>query len=130
MLACLTDRTRRVLFVAMNTVTGVVERALGLSGGLANTVFANGIPGAIDLTFVIVRTIADLYQRGVCRVLVGGAEAGLAQIRAGMACCFRRYAKELPTTDRRRQHYANPEAQAQAERRGLWADNEPVEPWD
>ena len=128
MLACLTDRTRRVLFVAMNTVTGVLERALSLSGGLANTVFANGILGAIGLNFVIVRTIADRYQRGVCRVLVGGADAGLAQIRAGMAWCYRRYAKELPID--RRQQYANPEAQAQAERRGLWADNYPVEPWD
>ena len=61
-------------------------------------------------------------------MLVGGADAGLAQIRAGMAWCFRRYAKELPID--RRQQYANPEAQAQAERRGLWADNEPMAPWD
>ena len=83
-LACLTDKTRRVLFVAMNTVTGVVERAMGLSGGLTNTVFAGGIQGAFGLTFVIVQTIADRYRREICRVLVGGADAGLAQIWAGM----------------------------------------------
>ena len=38
----------------------------------------------------------DRYQREVCRVLVDGADAGLEQIRAGMAFYFRRYGKELP----------------------------------
>ena len=52
-----------LLFVAMNTATGVVERALGLSGGLANAVFVGGILGAIGLTFVIVRTIAARISR-------------------------------------------------------------------
>ena len=70
----------------------------------------------------------DRYRREVCRVLVGGADAGLEQIRAGMAWYFRRYAKELPID--RRQQYANMEVQAQTERRGLWADAEPVAPWD
>ena len=71
---------------------------------------------------------ADRYGREVCRVLIGGADAGLAQIRAGMAWYFRRYAKELPPD--RRQQYGGMEAQAQAERRGLWADADPVAPWD
>ncbi len=70
----------------------------------------------------------DRYRREVCRVLVGGSDAGLEQIRAGMAWFFRRYAKELPP-ERRRQ-YTDMEAQAQAERRGLWADAEPVAPWE
>lgn len=70
----------------------------------------------------------DRYRREVCRVLTGGADAGLEQIRAGMAWYFRRYAKELPP-DRRHQ-YADMEAQAQAERHGLWADAKPVPPWD
>jgi endonuclease YncB( thermonuclease family) len=70
----------------------------------------------------------DRYQREVCRVLVGGADAGLEQVRAGLAWFFRRYAKELPPD--RRQRYADMEAQAQAERRGLWADAAPVAPWD
>ena len=60
--------------------------------------------------------------------MVGGADAGLEQVRAGLAWYFRRYAKEL--TPDRRQQYADAEAQAQAERRGLWADAEPVAPWD
>lgn len=70
----------------------------------------------------------DRYRREVCRVLVGGADAGLEQVRAGLAWFFRRYAKELPSD--RRQQYADIEAQVQAERRGLWADAEPVAPWD
>jgi endonuclease YncB( thermonuclease family) len=70
----------------------------------------------------------DRYRREVCRVLVGGADAGLEQIRAGLAWFFRRYAKELPP-DRRLQ-YADTEAQAKAAQRVLWADGEPVAPWD
>ena len=70
----------------------------------------------------------DKYRREVCRVLVGGADAGLEQVRAGLAWFFRRYAKELPPD--RRQQYADTEAQAKAEQRGLWADAEPVAPWD
>lgn len=69
----------------------------------------------------------DRYRREVCRVLVGGADAGLEQVRAGLAWFFKRYAKELPPD--RRQQYAGMEAQAKAERRGLWADAEQVAPW-
>ena len=68
------------------------------------------------------------YRREVCRVMVGGADAGLAQVRAKMAWFFRRYAKELPR-DRHQQH-ADAEAQARADRRGLWANADPVPPWD
>ena len=70
----------------------------------------------------------DRYRREVCRVLVDGADAGLEQIRAGMAWYFRRYANELPPD--RRQQYADTEARAKAEQRGLWVDAEPVAPWD
>jgi endonuclease YncB( thermonuclease family) len=70
----------------------------------------------------------DRYRREVCRVLVGGVDAGLEQIRAGMAWYFKRYARELPPD--RRQQYADMEAQAKEERRGLWADAEPVPPWN
>ena len=42
------------------------------------------------------RSKIDRYQREVCRVVVDGADAGLEQIRAGMAWCLRRYGKELP----------------------------------
>ncbi len=69
----------------------------------------------------------DRYRRDVCRVVVGGVDAGLEQLRAGMAWFFRRYDKELPSD--RRTLYAEAEAQAQSELRGLWAVAEPVPPW-
>ena len=53
----------------------------------------------------------DRYGRAVCRVLVGGADVGLEQVRAGLAWFFSRYAKELLPD--RRQQCADTEAQAQ-----------------
>lgn len=70
----------------------------------------------------------DRYGREVCRVLVGSVDVGLAQIRAGMAWYFRRYANELAVE--RQQQYADVETQAKAERRGLWADAERMPPWE
>ena len=67
----------------------------------------------------------DRYRREVCRVLVGGADAGLEQVRAGLAWFFRRYAKEL-TPDR---HQEDADAEAQADTRDLWGDAKPVPPW-
>ena len=52
----------------------------------------------------------------------------LAYSKSGLAWFFRRYAKELAPD--RRPRYADMEVQAQAERRGLWADAEPMAPWD
>ena len=70
----------------------------------------------------------DRYRREVCRVLVGGVDAGLEQAQSGMAWYFRRYAKEL--TRGQRQQHVDAEVLAQTERRGLWADAKPVPPWD
>lgn len=70
----------------------------------------------------------DRYGRHICRVLVAGVDANLAQIRAGMAWFYRYYADELPP-DRRGQ-YADAESQAQADKRGLWTDPSPIPPWD
>jgi endonuclease YncB( thermonuclease family) len=67
-------------------------------------------------------------MREVCRVLVGGADAGLEQVRAGLAWFYRRYANELQPD--RRQQYVHTEAQAQVQRLGLWADADPVAPWE
>lgn len=70
----------------------------------------------------------DLYKRKVCLVLFDGVDAGGELIRAGLAWLFRRYAKELPAD--RRKHYADLEAQAKTEQRALWADADPVPPWE
>lgn len=70
----------------------------------------------------------DRYQREVCRVIVGGTDVCLAQIQAGMAWHFKRYAKEQ--TRLHREQYAGAELEARAARRGLWADALPMPPWE
>jgi endonuclease YncB( thermonuclease family) len=51
-----------------------------------------------------------------------------AQILAGMAWWYRYYAKEQSPEDRGR--YESAEDEAKARRWGLWADSNPVNPYD
>ena len=52
----------------------------------------------------------------------------MAQIRAGAAWHYRRYAAEQPL--RQRLSYAQAETEAQQAKLGLWAENNPTAPWD
>jgi endonuclease YncB( thermonuclease family) len=70
----------------------------------------------------------DKYKRPVCVVRVNGLDMGLEQIKRGMAWHFRRYAHEQ--TPENRAAYATAEAEARAEKRGLWRDARPVPPWE
>lgn len=70
----------------------------------------------------------DRYGREVCLVLVAGQDVGLIQLDRGMAWVFTRYERELPAE--RRQAYRSTEAAARAASAGLWADPEPVPPWE
>jgi len=79
----------------------------------------------------------DRYKRQVCKVWVQPADcptcgktldAGHAQIVSGMAWWYREYAKEQTPEDRRR--YESAEQEASARKRGLWADREPLAPWE
>jgi endonuclease YncB( thermonuclease family) len=70
----------------------------------------------------------DRYGRQVCLVRVDGFDVGLAQIRAGLAWWYRKYAKEQSTQDR--VTYAAVEQEAQETRRGLWREKDPVPPWE
>jgi len=69
----------------------------------------------------------DSYGRHVCRLRVDGRDAGLAQVRAGMAWLYDRYADELPA--QRRRQYEDAQKRARAARLGLWADPAPIPPW-
>lgn len=70
-----------------------------------------------------VRTQAvDRYGRAVARVACDGTDANSAQVRAGMAWVFDRYASD--------RHLYAVQNQAQEARRGLWADAEQVPPWE
>ncbi len=80
-----------------------------------------------DLCFAKIATLddkgKDRYGRTLARVHCDGIDANAEQVRRGMAWVFVRYApKDSPLY--------SVEAEARAEKRGLWADPEPVPPWE
>ena len=65
----------------------------------------------------------DRYGRTIARVTCDGHDASAEQVRAGMAWVFVRYAaKGSPLYGLERD--------ARAGRRGIWADAQPVAPWE
>ena len=65
----------------------------------------------------------DRYGRTVAHVTCDGQDASAEQVRAGMAWVFVRYAaKGSPLYGLERD--------ARANRRGIWADAQPVAPWE
>lgn len=81
----------------------------------------------------------DPFNRCVGKVLVAdptcaaatcpkSLDANLAQIQAGYAWWFRRYAREQSPEDRA--SYEAAEQQAREARRGLWVDPDPSPPWE
>jgi endonuclease YncB( thermonuclease family) len=70
----------------------------------------------------------DRYGRRVCKVVVGGVDVGLEQIRRGMAWHFKRYENEQGAEDRAA--YSAAEEEARQAGRGLWRDRSPVPPWE
>ena len=76
---------------------------------------------------------ADCYKRDrsgrlVCTVYVDGQDVGLAQLDAGLAWWFRKYAHEQPP--RQRVDYQSAEDRAAVDRVGLWQDGNPTPPWE
>lgn len=65
----------------------------------------------------------DAYGRAVAVVFLGDEDVCLRQIEEGFAWHYRRYAPHARA-------YAEAEKRARAERRGLWADADPVPPWE
>lgn len=79
----------------------------------------------------------DRWQRIIGTVWVEPADcpgcgptldAGRAQLAAGMAWWFKRYASDQPREERH--SYEFEEAEARARRVGLWADPQQTPPWD
>lgn len=80
-----------------------------------------------DLCFGKTATLADKgedrYGRTLALVTCDGIDANAGQVRQGMAWVYRKYApKDSPL-------YAV-EGEAKAARQGLWADANPVPPWE
>lgn len=70
----------------------------------------------------------DRYKRLVCTVYVDRKDVGLAQLDAGMAWWYRKYASEQPPQERL--EYEIAETKAAVDRIGLWQDRNPVPPWE
>ena len=59
---------------------------------------------------------------------IEGIDANLEQVRSGMAWCYTRYLSQVSVDIQA--SYKQAEADARAQRRGLWSDTqEPVPPW-
>jgi|LSQX01.3.fsa_nt_gb micrococcal nuclease len=72
---------------------------------------------------VQVRVITtDKYGRRVCRVVVDGQDLSVELLRAGLAWHYKHFNQEPAL--------ASLQAEAQARKRGLWADPNPIPPWD
>jgi endonuclease YncB( thermonuclease family) len=69
----------------------------------------------------------DRYGRIVGKILKGGRDASLEQLRAGLAWHYKQYQREQSRADR--SAYAAFETAAQQARAGLWRDPAPVPPW-
>jgi len=70
----------------------------------------------------------DRYGRTVGKVLIGGVDANLEQVRAGFAWHYKKYEGEQTSEDRRA--YAGAETAARVARVGLWLDSTQLAPWD
>ena len=70
----------------------------------------------------------DRYGRSVGKIRVGGVDANLEQISAGLAWHYKKYEREQSAEDRG--VYARAETAALAARAGLWRDATQVAPWD
>lgn len=80
-----------------------------------------------DRTLRVAPLRLDRYGRTVADVATPEVDVGLAQIRAGLAWHFERYASAQPPAQR--SAYAAAQAQARESRLGLWAEDRPVPPW-
>jgi endonuclease YncB( thermonuclease family) len=70
----------------------------------------------------------DQYGRHLGVIYSGGVDINQGMIQDGYAWFYKHYAKEQPKEEALR--YAKAEADARSKQRGLWADPNPVPPWE
>ena len=73
-------------------------------------------------TVTIRKTGTDKYQRTLGYVMVDGVDANARLVQDGWAWHYKKYNSE--------QRYADLEDAAQAAKKGLWADANPLQPWE
>jgi endonuclease YncB( thermonuclease family) len=64
----------------------------------------------------------DTYGRTLGKVTQSGVDVNLQMVKEGLAWHYRKYSKSI--------ELARAEAEAKAAKKGLWADPNPVPPWD
>ena len=70
----------------------------------------------------------DRYGRVLGVVFADGRDVGLIQIERGFAWHYKAYQRDQSAKDAR--GYAEAEEASRTARRGLWADQKPVPPWE
>jgi endonuclease YncB( thermonuclease family) len=70
----------------------------------------------------------DRYGRILGKIILDGRDINLEQVQSGYAWWYRYYADEQSPTDRKL--YGAAEVAAQQAGRGLWADPNPINPYD
>jgi micrococcal nuclease len=71
---------------------------------------------------------SDRYGRTLAIIMLDGVDINLEQVRDGYAWVYSKYIGEASPDVQAR--YRDAEADAQADRRGLWSDPDPIPPWD
>lgn len=79
-------------------------------------------------TVTVITNKRDRYGRVLGKVLINGVDVNREQIRRGMAWHYKVYQRDQSTDDR--QIYADTEIKARDQRFGLWADLDPIPPWE
>jgi len=69
----------------------------------------------------------DRYGRDLGKVILDGQDINLEQIKSGMAWWYRYYKKQQSQADQIA--YEEAEDHAKVNRLGLWAEENPIEPW-
>ena len=64
----------------------------------------------------------DTYGRTLGKVTQNGVDVNLQMVKEGLAWYYRKYSKSA--------ELSRAEAEAKAGKKGLWADPNPVPPWD
>jgi len=119
--------------VLIDTETLIRVRLSGIDAPERKQAFGSVAKKALsELTFdrrvIIEAQKVDQWGRLIGKVLVAGNDANLAMVKNGLAFHYKKYQHEQPADDR--QLYAAAELAARTRRIGLWADEEPVPPWE
>ena len=83
---------------------------------------------AYNRTVAVESNKLDHYGRVIGKVLVDGQDVNLEQVRRGCGWHYKKYQNEQSLEDRL--SYNAAEESARAGKAGLWADREPVPPWE